>query len=479
LVSLVRNRHDQAGDSTLYDNWVEDIVAARCGEAVDLEAVALSSPPASQHLEAGSYPAYTFSLNNIGSARAFGTTWKGSFAGAIDSIGTATIVTSTGTAPCSVTGLEVVCAAPAPLAAGTTALVTMTVAAGAPGTISVVTEVSSHNPDLVPSNDHAGLQLMVECPSARTWDPSSRRCVANAVRAYVTTGASRLVTVIDVATNVVVAEIPAGNPPAGIAISADGRRVYVGNGFARSVSVIDTAANAVETTIDVGGFAFGVAVSPDGTRAYVTTDDADSLTVLDTTTNTVTAAVAAGDCPRGIGLSPTGAHAYVADACSDSISVIATATNTIVAAVPVPSLPTYVAVAPDGSRIYVGHQSSRASLSIIDATTNSLVSSEIFGRGGAGWLTVAPDGAVFLPIQGGMVEIGGFGRSFSGLVSGVAVTPDAGFAYAVGIGQNAEGLSISAVRVFERITGNLVATVPITTTGFGPLGGIAIGRIAL
>ena len=37
-----------------------------------------------------------------------------------------------------------------------------------------------------------------------------------------------------------------------------------------TVSVIDTATNTVVATIPVGGNPFGVAITPDGTRAYVT-----------------------------------------------------------------------------------------------------------------------------------------------------------------------------------------------------------------
>ena len=48
-------------------------------------------------------------------------------------------------------------------------------------------------------------------------------------------------------------------------------RAYVTNDSgSNSVSVIDTATNTVVATIAVGQFPFGVAITPDGTRAYVT-----------------------------------------------------------------------------------------------------------------------------------------------------------------------------------------------------------------
>jgi YVTN family beta-propeller protein len=61
-----------------------------------------------------------------------------------------------------------------------------------------------------------------------------------------------------------------------------------------TVSVIDTATNTVIATIPIGGIpiggnrAYGVAITPDGTRAYVVTND-NTASVIDTATNTVVA----------------------------------------------------------------------------------------------------------------------------------------------------------------------------------------------
>src|ERR1700746_2045903 len=66
-------------------------------------------------------------------------------------------------------------------------------------------------------------------------------------RAYVT-NISGTVSVIETATNTVVATIPVGIFPSGVAITPDGTRAYVANIF-NSISVIDTATNAVVVTI--------------------------------------------------------------------------------------------------------------------------------------------------------------------------------------------------------------------------------------
>src|SRR6266849_6084859 len=89
-------------------------------------------------------------------------------------------------------------------------------------------------------------------------------------RAYVATFGP--VSVIDTATNTVVATVVPGeayqNSPIGVAITPDGTRAYFTNsGVASvsghgSVSVIDTASNIVVATVGVGAFAQGVAITP-------------------------------------------------------------------------------------------------------------------------------------------------------------------------------------------------------------------------
>jgi YVTN family beta-propeller protein len=95
-------------------------------------------------------------------------------------------------------------------------------------------------------------------------------------RAYVANFGSNTVSVIDIATNTVVATIPVGVEPAGVAITPDGTRAYVTN-FVGTVSVIDAATNTVVVTIPVGQVPIGIAITPDGTRAYVTNENSNKV----------------------------------------------------------------------------------------------------------------------------------------------------------------------------------------------------------
>src|SRR5438552_3982184 len=130
--------------------------------------------------------------------------------------------------------------------------------------------------------------------------------------AYVANAASNSVSVIDTASNTVVATVGVGSRPFGVAITPDRARAYVTNGAAAQdlsratlassnpVSGIVTASNAVVTAVGGGSRAFGVAITPDGTRAYVTNTASQSVSVINTASNTVVATVGVGQFPLGV-----------------------------------------------------------------------------------------------------------------------------------------------------------------------------------
>jgi YVTN family beta-propeller protein len=87
-----------------------------------------------------------------------------------------------------------------------------------------------------------------------------------------------------------------------VAVTPDGARVYVTILNGTFVSVIDAATNAVIATVTVGLDPEGVAVTPDGKRVYVANDLSGSVSVIDTATNSVTATVAVGLQPLAFGV---------------------------------------------------------------------------------------------------------------------------------------------------------------------------------
>jgi gliding motility-associated-like protein len=118
-------------------------------------------------------------------------------------------------------------------------------------------------------------------------------------RVYAVNTSSANVTVIDVATQTVIATIPVGSDPQQVAVSPDGTTVYVTNGGAGTVSVINTATNTVTGTINCGVGAFGINVSADGKLLYLTVGN--TLEAVSTVTNAILSTTPVGNFPFAIG----------------------------------------------------------------------------------------------------------------------------------------------------------------------------------
>ncbi len=184
--------------------------------------------------------------------------------------------------------------------------------------------------------------------------------VSAVVLAYVTNQWNGTVSVIDTATNAVIATIPVSGTPIGITINPDKTEAYVTNRAFGTISVIDLLANTVVATIPVESFPERVAFTPDGHFAYATNGLSNSVSVIDTATRSVTTTIhLSGVTPggqsltEGIAISPDGARAYVAIQASGVVSIIDIATNTVSATVPVPGAPLEVLVSPDGAFVYL------------------------------------------------------------------------------------------------------------------------------
>jgi YVTN family beta-propeller protein len=219
--------------------------------------------------------------------------------------------------------------------------------------------------------------------------------------AYITNTVDGTVSVIDTGSNTVIATIPVGDLPWGVAATPDGRRVYIGNGISSDVSVIDGLSFNVVATVAVGGRANGVAISPDGTTVYVAiTDGLGRVVVIDTASNTVIATVAVGAFAYGIAVHPEGTFVYVANQIGQTVSVIDTTNLSVVATVPIPG-PQAVAVNPQGTRVYVSQDRGMA---VIDTSNNTLIATVPLSLGC--WsIAVDPAGNFVYAVEEGFVAV--------------------------------------------------------------------------
>src|SRR3990172_4946493 len=170
----------------------------------------------------------------------------------------------------------------------------------------------------------------------------------NTNRLYVVNWDNDNVSVIDGATNQVIATIKVGDIPfdgvgfglftaafkvgkLGVCVNPSTNRVYVTNADSNNVSVIDGATNKVIATVPVGSSPLGVYVNPNTNRVYVTNDNIGKVSVIDGATNQVIAMVPVENHPRGVCVNPNTNRVYVSNLESNTVNVIdGAATNPVI-----------------------------------------------------------------------------------------------------------------------------------------------------
>lgn len=89
-----------------------------------------------------------------------------------------------------------------------------------------------------------------------------------------------------------------------VAIPADGKRVYISNGRGKTVSVIDPATDSVLATVEVGTRPWGIALAGGGKKLYSANGPGNDVTVVNTETMTVLKRIPAGTIPWGVAVGP-------------------------------------------------------------------------------------------------------------------------------------------------------------------------------
>jgi len=193
--------------------------------------------------------------------------------------------------------------------------------------------------------------------------------------AYVSNFGSGTVSVVDSASNTVVATVTVGAMPWGVAVNPKAPRAYVANAGDNSVTVIDTVSNTVVATIpNVGPMPTGIAVSADGTRVYVANADG-TIAVIDAGPNTLLAPLVTSGALEGLAVA--GSSVYVTDAVSSGVLAVDTTTGIVT---PIGLKSTVFGIAADtsvtsGARVYVanGDFDGNLEVSVIDTATNNVV----------------------------------------------------------------------------------------------------------
>lgn len=154
------------------------------------------------------------------------------------------------------------------------------------------------------------------------------------------------VSVIDVGTRSVAAEITLGPTPTvdattmryeprvkprALAILPGDKKVYVAAQAAGKVFVLDAASRAVSSTIDIGdGEPVAIVAAPDGKAVYVVSHEAATVIKIDPSSDTVVGTLPVGQHPWGASVSADGKRLYVTQfLLQPGLTVIDTASFTV------------------------------------------------------------------------------------------------------------------------------------------------------
>jgi len=240
--------------------------------------------------------------------------------------------------------------------------------------------------------------------------------------AYISNFNGNSVRLVDTVTDAVVATIPVGAGPIGVALSPGGGYALVANSLNGTASLIDTTFQKVVATIPVGKTPVAVAFLPNGARAYVTNQGDGTVSVINIALRMVTATATVGALPHSVAFSANGARAYVALASgklvvlqtsnqavlakvnvpnaqavavgryndrvfvtsapagiAGSVYVISTKTFALAHKIPVKLQPRSAEISPDGLRLYVANKASN-SVSVIDTIAEKVVATTPVGH---------------------------------------------------------------------------------------------------
>ena len=280
--------------------------------------------------------------------------------------------------------------------------------------------------------------------------------------AYITNQQSNNVSVINLATNTVITNIPVGKAPTGVTISPNGKYAYITNQNDNTVSVISTATNTVVSTFAVHNFSpTGIAISLDGSKAYVADDNSNLLSVTDLSTGNLITTVGVGGYPLGVAISPDGSTVYVTNS-SNSVSVVKTATNSVLTTILVSKGPYGVVISPDGNTLYVTNYSANT-VSVINTATNKVTATIAVGSDPTG-IAISPDGSTVYVTNQNDNSVSVINTT-TNTVSAIAVNSDP-----FGVSVSSDGQTVYVVNnksnnvsVIDAATDAIVATIPVNS----------------
>jgi PQQ-dependent catabolism-associated beta-propeller protein len=253
--------------------------------------------------------------------------------------------------------------------------------------------------------------------------PAVSESAAGELRVFVTNEKSNNVTVIQAASQKVLATIPVGQRPRGITASRDGRRVFVANSNSDNLSVIDAASLRVIDTLPAGIDPEGITLDRDG-RLYVVNENDSAVTIVDVAKREIVKRIEVGTEPETAVLSPDGRWVSVSNETSNEIHLFDTASAAIVGKISVPRNPRGMRFTADSRRLYVASEQAHV-ISIVDVEKRELVKSVPTGGERPVDIVISPDGARLYVSHGLSADVRVLEAASLKLLATIAVGPRA------------------------------------------------------
>src|SRR5258705_8041475 len=205
---------------------------------------------------------------------------------------------------------------------------------------------------------------------------SAPASVVRGQRVLVSNEGSGTVSVIE--RNAVVATIPVGNRPRGIAVARDGKRAYVALGKDDAVAVIDIAIRRTIDRIPVGTDPEQVAISPDGRTIYVSNEALDSATAVAVNGHGLRFRAAVGREPEGVSVDRDGAEGDRTGEADSSVTVLDALSGRSLSVFHVGARPRFMEFAPSGDWGLVSSENS-GTLHVVDVRRDTVIATIVIG----------------------------------------------------------------------------------------------------
>ena len=176
-----------------------------------------------------------------------------------------------------------------------------------------------------------------------------------------------------------------GSDPEQFAISKDGKFAFIANEDDASASIIDLGSGQSRGKVKVSEEPEGVGVNPSNGEVYVTCEEKGEVFAIDPDAQRVIAKIDTGGRPRSVAFLPDGSRAYAACENGGYVAVIDARSHQLLSKIQLPtgSLPMGSAISKDGKELYVSTGRGNA-VAVIDTQKNKVPRSPLLSARGEG-----------------------------------------------------------------------------------------------